>query len=67
MKLTGMWCRTCGGKWGGVSDRKIPLGDYVEGKCDGCGEEAHVVPAFKFKITVAAARSAIRERRKANE
>lgn len=66
MKLTGMWCHHCGGKWGAVSNRKIPLSDYVEGKCDGCGEHVHVVPAFKFKITVAALRAAIKER-KANE
>lgn len=66
MKLTGMWCQHCGKRWG-ISGSKIPLQDYQHGVCDGCGDEAYVVSATKFKITVAAARAAFEERRKANE
>jgi len=63
MSMTGKWCFKCGSEAGLVPLPTIPVGTEIKPEvCDGCGKEKLAVPAYHFKISVAAARRAAEKR-----
>jgi hypothetical protein len=60
---TGYWCEDCGAIYGVV--KILPMVrdiNYEIAECDGCGVSQFCVPAWNFKISVFAARQAIKDR-----